>query len=440
MEDIIQYILRFFIGEHLSYGTSRIADDASDISSFVGYTSDASTYPKYKVVVVPSGFFSEGIYGTDRSAPAIPLKNIEDIPFLFGSPEIERVGDTFVVHADLVASAYFLISRYEEILYKDKRDEHGRFPGRESLLCRTGFIDRPVVDEYGKLIRKLLGQCGIETKESTPFIRKVNLTHDVDSPFYCRTWRNVARIVLSGQNPVNAIRDKNKPVEQDVYYTFPWILEQNRILQNRIGRDSCESFMFFRAGGNTVQDKPHYDLRGKDMLSLFELCRKNGVTIGLHSSYQAGVEPSLILSEKKNLEDACGTEVTQNRHHFLASREPEDMEYIEKAGFTDDYTIGYADVAGFRLGTSSPVQYINPATRRLSSLTLHPLTIMDSTLDEQRYMKLSAEEAEEYCQRLINNVRNVNGELTLLWHNTSAVAGCSYLRELYAKIILSIDS
>jgi hypothetical protein len=405
-----------------------------DMSRFVGYTSDVSSFPDYKVVIVPSGFFDEGTYGAAETKPAIPLGNIGGVPFLFGTPDIERVGDTVVVHADLVASAYFLLSRYEEILHRDIRDGHGRFPGRESLPRHAGFIDRPVVDEYGKLL------CGwLNVRELVPFIRKINLTHDVDVPFSGRTWRNVARKILSGRNPVTAVCEKYLPPEQDPYYTFPWMLEQDRKLQRTAGSGRCQSLLFFRAGGKTRQDRPYYDLRGKDIQSLYALCRQYDVTIGLHSSYQAGMDPSLILSEKKNLEDAFGTEIKHNRHHFLASREPEDMEYLAKAGFTDDYTMGYADVAGFRLGTSLPVRFINPVTRRLSALVLHPLTVMDGTLNETEYMNLTGDRAEEYCVRLIRNIRNVNGELSLLWHNTSAVERLGYLRGLYGKLIKMLE-
>ncbi|MDR1115398.1 MAG: polysaccharide deacetylase family protein [Tannerella sp.] len=424
MTDIIRYILRFMVGEHLP----------DDVSKLVGYTSDQSAFADYKVVIVPSGFFDEGTYGTVKTKPSIPLMNIDGKPFLFGTPDIERVGDVIVVHADLVASAYFLLSRYEEILHRDIRDGHGRFPGCESLPWLAGFIDRPVVDEYGKLMRRWLNNNGANIVERIPFMEKINLTHDVDVPFSGRTWRNIVRRVLSGQNPVTAVRGKYSPLECDPYYTFPWMLEQNEKLRRVAGVDRCRSFLFFRAGGEAVQDRPYYDLRGKDIQSLYSLCKRYDATIGLHSSYQAGRDPSLILSEKKNLEEAFGIEIKCNRHHFLASREPEDMEYLEKAGFTDDYTIGYADVAGFRLGTSRPVRYINPATCRLSALTLHPLTVMDGTLNEAKYMNLTSDQAEEYCMRLIRNIRDVNGELTLLWHNTSAVEGCGYLRELYGKI------
>ncbi len=42
------------------------------------------------------------------------------------------------VHADIIASTYFLISRYEEMVRRGLRDEHGRFPGKESLPYRAG--------------------------------------------------------------------------------------------------------------------------------------------------------------------------------------------------------------------------------------------------------------------------------------------------------------
>ena len=412
-------------GEHLT----------DDVSRLVGYTSDVNSFASYKVVIVPSGFFDDGIYGTDRTNPAIPLKTIEGVPFLFGTPDMERVGDSIIVHADLVASAYFLLSRYEELLQRGIRDEHGRFPGHESLPRRAGFIDRPVVDEYGKLIRKWLNRHDMQTDTSASFVRNINLTHDVDAPFCCRTWRNVARNIVSGQNIIDVMRNKFRPLDTDRYYTFPWLLQQDKTLQQTVGESRCQSLLFFKAGGKTKNDKPRYDLYGKDINTLYELCRKQGATIGLHSSYHAGMNPSLIASEKKKLEDAIGIEVKNNRHHFLASREPEDMEYLEKAGITDDYTMGYADVAGFRLGTSLPVRFINPASRRLTSLTLHPLVIMDSTLNEVKYMNLTADRAEDYCSQLIGNIRNVSGDLTLLWHNTSVIEQQGYLRELYRKLL-----
>ena len=107
-----------------------------------------------------------------------------------------------------------------------------------------------------------------------------------------------------------------------------------------------------------------------------------------------------------------------------------------EVGITDDFTMGYADMAGFRLGTCRPVNWINPKTKQLTSLCLHPLAIMDGSLNDKRYMNLNAHEAYEYCIRLINQVKNWNGELVLLWHNTMVEDTQKlYHRNLYKDLI-----
>lgn len=117
--------------------------------------------------------------------PKLPLEEIEGVPLLFGSSKTEWQGDTWVVHADIIASAYFLLTRYEEIRKRNIRDIHGRFPGKESLPFKAGFIHRPIVDEYGRLLRRWLRQARVQSAvEPTPHIQKVWLTHDVDAPFF----------------------------------------------------------------------------------------------------------------------------------------------------------------------------------------------------------------------------------------------------------------
>ena len=112
------------------------------------------------------------------------------------------------------------------------------------------------------------------------------------------------------------------------------------------------------------------------------------------------------------------------------------MQHLIEVGVTNDFTLGYADVAGFRLGTCRAVKWINPRTQQLTSLTLHPLTIMDGTLSDKRYMFMNSHDAYEYCIRLINMVESWNGELVLLWHNTSVEdTPNTYHRKLYLDII-----
>ena len=131
--------------------------------------------------VVASGFFGDG-YGAGDALPSIPLNTIENVPLLFGEPSIQQQGNTLVIHADIIASAYFLLTRYEEWVRPDVRDEHGRFPGRQSLLWRAGILHRPIVDEYRELLKKWLRDVGAEVTSLPASINTVYLTHDVDTP------------------------------------------------------------------------------------------------------------------------------------------------------------------------------------------------------------------------------------------------------------------
>lgn len=407
METVITYLKKFLIG----------GGKAGEWGSLVGYTSDVSLFGRYKVVIIPSPFFREDVYGKAASLPTLPLEEIEGVPFLFGSPQTEWYGDTRVVHADLVASAFFLLSRYEEIRKREIRDAHGRFPGKESLPYKAGFIHRPVVDEYGKLLRKWLRQACVSIPEPEPRVKKIWITHDVDAPFFCRTFRHLIRETCKGEGFQKAWKRYKGPLVADPYYTFPWLLEKGRELKKGVGKDRCESVVFIKSSGLSVYDKPYYRLYEKDVQALISLCKKEKVRIGLHASYEAGENPSRILPERNELKSGTQQEITCNRHHYLASREPEDMDWLEKAGITDDFTLGYADVAGFRLGTCRPVHWINPQNKRVSPLLLHPLTVMDCTLSEPAYMHLEFEEALRYVLQLTGQVAAVNGELVLLWHN-----------------------
>lgn len=426
MNQTIYYIIRFLLG----------VDRAGAYSSLIGYTSDVRLFHKYKVVIVPSGFFQSSVYGTPESLPQLPLKEIEGVPLLFGTPKEEYFEETWVIYADIIASSYFLLSRYEEIQKRDIRDKHGRFPGKESLPYKAGFIHRPIVEEYGKLLRHWLRKACVRIPEPQPELQKIWLTHDVDAPFFCRSLRNICRETLKGIGFRKALKLYQGPLEKDPYYTFPWMLEQDSLVKNRFG-DRCHILFFLKAGGRHANDKPHYQVRSHDIQKLLHLFKKNKALLGLHSSYEAGIYPDLIPEEKMRLEHDWKLEnIHLNRHHYLASREPEDLTKLIRAGITDDFTMGYADVSGFRLGTCRPVKWINPMTRQLTSLTLHPLSVMDCTLSESQYMGLSPDEAYQYCAGLVREIRQHRGEIVWLWHNTSfAGTESDYHKKLYVRLL-----
>ncbi len=421
----IKYIIQFLLGNAYS----------PEIDTLVSYGYDIVPSSGSKVVIIPSGFF-EDCYGTLKSLPTLPLQSIEGIPLLFGSPEIIKESGRIIVKADIIASTYFLISRYEEYVKKGIRDIHGRFPGKESIPYQAGFIHRPIVDEYGQLLRNWLIDAGVILPNIPEKINKIYLTHDIDVPFLHRRFKSFIKGLLISKDKSRIVKSYFGKPEVDSAYTFPWLIEKNKRLIDRLGKQQCESIFFFMAGGSCPEDKPVYNLYSKDSQFMIDLAKRNEVIIGLHASYSAGLNPRLISLEKAKLEKASQLKITINRHHFLAYRNPEDFRYLTDAGITDDFTMGYADVAGFRLGTCRSVRYIDPDKRMLTSLLLHPLTVMDCSLDNPNYMGLDFEDAYRYCLTLTEQTKRFNGELVLLWHNTSVIENPgNWQRKLYQKLL-----
>ena len=419
MQKLLKYLIQFLLNS-----------DNSAIIDSVGYTADENLFEQYKIVIIPSRFFDEDFYGKKESLPTFSVDFIEDIPLLYGKPVVKTKGNTLVVYADIIASSYFLLSRYEEWIRPDCRDVHGRFPGKESLAYRANFIYRPIVDEYGRLLRKWLREAGINISEPPHQFNKIYLTHDVDIPFQYRTPRSLVKALLNGHFK-GALKIYKGNVEDDAFFTFPWLLEQNKKLQ-------AETIFFIKSAVESCNfDNPRYNLNSKDIQYLFKIIEKAGAKIGLHCSYLSSDKLELIEKEKKKLEQYSDSTIYYNRNHYLRAKEPQDMQYLINAGITDDFTMGFADVSGFRLGTCRAVKWIDVRTKKVSNLTLHPLTIMECTLDRPQYMNLDYESALTYCQQLIDLTFMFNGDLNLLWHNTNVVKSANNWQSMLYENVLN---
>ncbi len=394
---------------------------------FVSYGED----PAAKIVIEPSGFFDV------PRMPELPLSETDGIPLLFGTPEITEVNGQLRLKVDLVASAFFLLSRYEEVLRRDVRDPHGRFPGKESLPFRAGFIHRPIVDEYGLFLCNLLRKQGIVLPPEESGIRRLYLTHDVDMIWTERRFRTMVRKTLSycKHHPLMVWKPfYDYLTGRDNICTFPWLLRHDAKIKS-LSPDQIQSVYFVIAGGNSPADAPYY-IRTEQGRKFVRELSENDVAAGLHVSYSAGGGESSPAEERKTLQDVIGKDVTSCRNHFLRLGEPEAMQTLEDAGLTDDFSLGYADVAGFRLGTCRPVRYINPVAGTIGKLVIHPLTIMECTLDRACYMGLDYEQALEYCKSLVIQTEKFAGECNLLWHNTTLTppAKNQWQRKLYENI------
>lgn len=430
-KETLRYILRFLTG---------IDDDAVFNRFRIGYTDIEEDFPNYDVVFYPSGFFTSTGYGTRDSIPSGDLPRIEGVPFLYGTDKMESKDKTLVIYADLVATTFFFLSRYEEICLREVRDVHGRFPGKASILYKNNLIFRPLIDEYAWLLRKWLRNRGIDVPEPDATFSNVWLTHDIDHPFFCKGIRSFMRECLYGKGLWKAWKFLTQKLEDDPYYTFPWMLVQDEEFRQE-ARFPVQRAYFVRSGGSSSYDRPVYSLHSRRFRKLRKILTENRrVVIGLHGSYSSG-KKAADRKEKLVLERVFGRRVTCFRNHFLRTCEPEHFRSLVEIGITDDFSMGYVDVAGFRFASCRPACWIDPLTGELSSLVMHPQCIMDSTLYQSEYMGMEYQQAMKYCTLLLHNIHKYGGEVCLLWHNTTLINSTypmppvSWMRNFYSGLL-----
>ncbi len=377
MEEIVDYLITW-----LCYGDAEAAER-------VAYTDDEKALETHDVIIVPNGHL-----GKDIIAPELT------------KPEVEQpLKDKYIIRTDIVYAAFFFTSRAEELI-NPKRDEHGRFAARFSMLSQKSRLQIPRLDEYARLVLKLLNLPMPEEG-----FGHIYLTHDIDAISRYRHLRGAVGGIIRGETKqvLRALRD----IHYDPLYTFPWIVKKDATVPH------ADVIYFVKHTQGKGYDYPQYPLWGKDYKQLKKMLRYSNAYMGIHGSYYGAIPPVQYSR--------------MYRAHYLRC-DIDQMQRLADAGYTDDFTMGFADQAGFRLQTSRAVRWINPKTMRLTPLTLHPLMIMDNTLSQPNYMNLTEDEAYFLCERLIDKVRLHHGDLCLLWHN-SIFTEDTYHRSLYEKVI-----
>ena len=392
MDEIINYIKTWLL-----YGNA-------DAAQMIGYTADEREWQKYKLVIVPNGHLGKDIVLPDLTTPVVEQWSASDTSEQTVS----------VVRNDLIYNTFFFISRAEEVINK-QRDEHGRFAAAYSVLGEHNRLMVPTLDEYARLVLKAVGQPLPPSGFS-----HIYLTHDIDTIANYRHLRGALGGLWRGEwrQVLRSWRD----IEDDPAYTFPWLVEQD----SRV--PLAEKIYFVKHSFGKGYDYPQYNHHSPDAHRLRKFLEWNKVTSGWHSSYY-GVGSIEQRSKRRD-------ELSVHRSHYL-NCSIENMRKLVSLGITDDYTMGFADQAGFRLQTSRAVLWIDPERMQLTELVLHPLIIMDVTLSSKNYMALDQVEATYVCQQLIDKVRMHNGDLCLLWHNTS-INQTDYHKSLYPELLLSL--
>jgi hypothetical protein len=135
------------------------------------------------------------------------------------------------------------------------------------------------------------------------------------------------------------------------------------------------------------------------------------------------------------LENIIQKPVTKSRQHFLKLKFPKTYQNLLKSGITDDYTMGFASLSGFRAGTCTTFPFFDLSHNRCTEIMIHPFQVMDVTL--KNYLLLSPEKAWQQIEEIMLEVKKVNGTFISLWHNESLKDTGHWLgwRKVFEKIL-----
>ena len=365
-----------------------------------------------------------------------------ELPILYGIPEITVFENTIDCSIDILGSIFFMISRYEEIVIKE-RDNHGRFSAKSSIAYKENFLFRPIVNEYLELLFALLNHLFPQLQR-----KKMQFgifpTHDVDVPFrYLNISmpsliKNMGGDVLTRKSVLLAFdtlsrwkKVKNGKVEADPYYTFDFIMTQSE------KRGLKSSFYFLPSGSPEMLMQ--YPVSLPEMQSLLQCIDKRGHEIGVHGFYGTYLNNKAFTDDVQLLQDTLvaigiGQEIKGGRQHYLQWQNPETFVIWENTGVRYDSTLSFADIPGFRCGTCYEYSVYDCITRRKLKLKERPLIAMECSIIAERYMNLGlTNDALQVFENLKAKCKYYNGNFVLLFHNTEFLTEAQ--KQFYIEVL-----
>jgi hypothetical protein len=321
---------------------------------------------------------------------------------------------------DLFSSVFYFISLYQE-WQNFEADEHGRFELKASLQYRLNEHLHPLVNIWiDRLKQELKGKFpGLAMPEKK--FRHIS-TIDVDNLYayknkgFSRTLLATAKdlLRLDFRNIVNRLNVVSGKIPDpfDVYSHLIKLSEDT----------STPLFFFFLQRSGTKYDRTIDPSTGA-FDEVFQLLKKRNIPFGLHPSYDASRDPSLLEDEAKMIRDLTSANVMISRQHFLRWHVKTTPAQLEKNGFIADFSLGFASGAGYRAMTFTPFYYFDFNTNREGNILMVPFAVMDGAYFV--YSSQSAEKAEDEIMKMASEVKSLNGLFITVFHERT------FFKQLY---------
>lgn len=380
----------------------------SDIQQFKNYSfakinySTSAIDPNEVFIYADKLLKSEGIHQIE-----LPLLKSGQSIRLFPS----NVGD---VAFDLFSAVFYFISRYEEYL-PFKKDKHGRFEASQSFAYQNGFLDRPIVDEWIIELQSVISKKYPDfTWPARTF--KCNPTIDIDQLYTIK-----AKSIVRFLKPVLLILFKLNFKKLIFLFKVRFGIlkdpfDQLQNFENLHKTYGLRAIYFILFSKKYNRFDINISIRNKDFRNAIKAIAKTA-DIGIHPSYHSRYDYKLVDEEIHLLSNVLNIPISSSRQHYLKLRMPNTYKSLLSLGISNEYTMGFASVPGFRAGTSQSFRFYDIKHEQTTFLRVHPFCVMDATF--KTYLNYNVEEAYNCIAELIHKLKQVNGTFTPLWHNES---------------------
>lgn len=360
----------------------------------------------------PLEYLSKKNFPINVSFSTLRLKE-KDFPLvvLYGKNTLEYLEDGIIYGVDIFASAFFMLSRWEEYCIEEK-DQYGTCDESKLLSIKYSFFDRPIVNEYVSILKELLLDYLDLPIPEVKRKGKVYVTYDVDSLFFSwkRNLKNTIR-TLGG----DLLKRKN----------FSLFFSRLHFIINNAGKDLYDSFeeierytkglspLFFFKMQSTDEKGATYHWKDDRVALLIDKLVKGNGRIGLHTSEFAYNDEKLLNLEISRLQNLLFSHSFQyNRNHTLLY-DLNQMEFLSRYGIKTDSSFGFHYHNGFRCGICQEYPMYNFLQRRRMNLNQLPFCIKDNG---SFYLDKSIETMWGNIIGILNIVKQYNGDIVLLWH------------------------
>lgn len=308
---------------------------------------------------------------------------------------------------DLFSAVFYCISRYEEYLEYEP-DAYGRYAHWNSVAWKNTFLNQPVVDVWLQYFNQHLQKKFTNYKPPITSCKLIP-TYDIDIAWsykYKGFWRSFGAFL---NKPSTLIKRLNviSGSEPDPFDSYEWLEQLQKTYQ-------LNPVYFFLVAEERGELDKNISPKQKAFQRLI-MQTKQHAFIGLHPSVHSNTAKECLGKEKNTLQQIIHAPVTKSRHHYLKFYVPHSYRELVAAGITDDYSMGYGTVNGFRASTCNSFLWFDLEKEQTTSLRIHPFAYMEANSFYE--LRHSPAEALAELKQLFEEVKKVNGTIITIFHN-----------------------